>query len=1130
MRKKNIYKILSIVGVLFFGILKSQNEPIELQKNDYLTNSETNFHSGIPNINLPLTNFPLASSINVGVSLSYSTEGASAYKLISDVGRGWSLQYGGNIFKSKVKDEKDYEDRNNSTEAISEVYYYNFLGNSGRFYIDKDQTTNKLIAVQIQPSKNKITVAKDDTKPNKILSFSITDENGNSYLFDKVNISKIRVGLDSSIPEAPLNTKLVNTAFLLSTIKDNKNQQVASFEYEITTELITQAIGTLQEYKIKKINISNQGSIEFKYISNPTTHSLKNKGNIDWYQMDKLIVKDKNNVIVSQYAFLHTISDRNFLDELASLDKDNNVIQKHSFEYNKLIAVGPDMVNSVDGYGYTNLYNPCSLDNGALMRPNSTNPKTVNINTLKSISLPTGGRIEYEFESNSIDITGRALEDYCLYGTCYEYYDVDKIYTLDFDSYKNFSNYNLNLPSGYTRFFTIFNYSLYPYPPHKPDVSDEIVYDLHRVDNSIITSEPYLNSANGFVCPDIKSYSFVSPVEIKKVSFVGPRRGQGKLEFYGVKGVRKHKNIFGYGLRIKSVKNYDAGSTTPSKWMKYEYNRFSDPLTSSGETIEEDFMGNPTLLDENVKPDKAIGYANVKAINMLDNSYTKYIFYDAKELFDLSGLNYTYIDFGSYLRRMGLFKQKEVYGISNNLLQETGFSYQSETLPISNIKHDGVAVQKTFIKKETKTVKDYINGNSQTVINTVENNYENQYNNLIYSKETLYDGSIVEKNFKYAKEKNIQKLINANMVGTVLETEVKNDGKVISRIETKLDDASTLYPTSTLMYNVPNQSSFKKIAFNNYDDKGNLRELLAENEIPTATIWGYYQTQPIAEIVGATYASVSNLTSVKAAITASNADADNPANENALLLALDNVRKDIALKSYQITTYTYDPLIGITSKTSSSGAREAYVYDSSHRLSKILDKEGKTLNTYDYHYSPPLFANDEMAQEYRSNNCSPGFLPQKYMYTVPANKYFSYASKVDANQMAYNDVLANGQSVTNQNAGCVPMACTVVKGYDIATLNSASLTMPNTSNFRLQMSFPYDSSLTWAVGKSVGIINGNCLTYVANSFGARVINYGAWKITIYQNGNIVAQLTTGSSSIPNGTIVNFDLTLPIDPF
>lgn len=1103
--------------MLFSANYKGQNEPIWLQKNDHLSNSDVNVHNGIPDISLPLFNISALSNISIGVSISYSTEGVSAHKMISDVGKGWGLQYGGSIFKNNLKNVNDYLISDTANESSSEIYYYSFLGKSGRFYIGKDQTTNELIAVQLQPSNNKIIITKNSATTNKVSSFIIIDENGNSYLFDKINIDKFHFGYQITPQELPSNTKVGNSAFLLSTITNNKNQQVATFEYDTTTELVSQSIGMVQENKIKKINVNGHGSIEFKYIPNSVPHSVQNKGNADWYRMDRLILRDKNNNIINQYAFL---GDGIFLNDLQSLDKDNHILSKHTFEYNKSLGGSPD---NFDAFGYVNIYDPCSLDEGVLISPAGTNPKTANINSLKTINLPTGGRIEYEFESNSIVEENTAYNDFCTGGACYDYYDLDKVYTLNFDTNDPSMNYNLNLPAGYNgNLYVKYSYSLYPYPPSKPGVSNEIQYDLLDSDGSILYSNDYISSISSYPCPSIR----VFPYPGEKVFISGARQGYGKLEFYRIKAARKHNNKLGYGLRIKSIKNYDAESVAPSKWVEYEYNKFSNPLITSGESIDEDLGISGDYFQENVS-NRIIGYSNIKVINKLDQTYIKYIFYSSQEIFNLSGLTYSFINFSGYLTRAGLMKKKEVYGNNNNLIQESEFSYQPEILTFSNIKYDGQPIKKIFIKKETKTIKDKTDDVFLT--NTLENQYDNLYNNVISRKQISYDGSVIESNFKYANEKSIQKLLNANIVSTPLETEVKNDGTVVSKSEVKLDDPSTLYPTSALTYNVQNQNSSKKITFNNYDDKGNLRETGAESGIPTATIWGYHQTQAIAKIVGAAYADIANLSSVIAAISASNADDDDSSNETALILALDNMRKDNALKNYQIETYTYDPFVGITSKTSANGFREIHVYDSSQRISQILDKDGKILKTYNYHYSPTIYTNDEMSNDYITNNCSIGYLPNKYTYVVPAKKYFSLVSQDDANQKALQDIQANGQNTANQNVGCAPLSCTISKGYDIAVLNSASLTMPSTTSFRLQMNFPYNSSLSWAIGQTVGKINGNCIEAITGimSFAGRTFTYGNWKITVYPNGNIFARLTTGSSSLPNGTIVNFDITFPI---
>lgn len=66
-------------------------------------------------------------------------------------------------------------------------------------------------------------------------------------------------------------------------------------------------------------------------------------------------------------------------------------------------------------------------------------------------------------------------------------------------------------------------------------------------------------------------------------------------------------------------------------------------------------------------------------------------------------------------------------------------------------------------------------------------------------------------------------------------------------------------------------------------------------------------------------------------VTRSNADVDNTS-EQALQSALDLFRNKSELANFQITTYVYDPLIGMKSMTPPSGIREIYQYDSAGRL------------------------------------------------------------------------------------------------------------------------------------------------------------------------------------------------------
>lgn len=230
--------------------------------------------------------------------------------------------------------------------------------------------------------------------------------------------------------------------------------------------------------------------------------------------------------------------------------------------------------------------------------------------------------------------------------------------------------------------------------------------------------------------------------------------------------------------------------------------------------------------------------------------------------------------------------------------------------------------------------------------------------NLISKKVFVSDNSIIQTNYQYAHEKNNTKLINANIIATPLETTVtskKNSseaGKIISKTEVRYDDPAHLFPTSVWAQDMETNTSSAELIYNQYDSKGNLLQYTTKDGIPTAIIWGYNSNQPIAKITGATYAQVGNL--AIAIIAASDSDASNPANETALLTALGSFRTLPALLNAQVTTYTYDPLIGVRSITPPSGIREVYLYDTANRLKEIRENNasGKILKEFKYNYKP----------------------------------------------------------------------------------------------------------------------------------------------------------------------------------
>lgn len=923
---KKIILSAFLLTALVTNISVAAQNKIGLQKYDYVTNGDTNMFQGIPNISLPLLSLNVPTTdINIGLSLNYTAESASAFNLISDVGKGWNLSSIGSIVRSRTKEENDFTIPTGTLkESNSDVYNYNYPGGSGKFYIGTDKVSSELLGVHTSPSNDKIIITKDNAKPNSVKSFTIVDTKGNRYLFDKININKFR----KFDQHGNVVTKFINSGFFLSKIFNVKNEEVVAIEYETTIEASTQPVGSLQRQKIKKINVQGAGSIEYSYI-NPGPIGIENGDNKDVYRLNSLVLKNSQNQIINQYSFKNMSSD--YLRELVNLDKNNNPIQTFSFEYNQ------EGSYLADNNGYPIAGDGCGLDTGQLFIPGHTNTKSVSYNTLKRIILPTGGVTEYEFESHSIPDVRQ--DTYCKGLECYyDNYDIDKIYTLNYDT-KIKDYYTITLPPGYqNRLFVKNNYTFYASPQAMPG---RVNFIKPRINNE---AGDDLGDCEG----ELTWFTHVpGPIN---VSLYAHRKGYGTLDFYAPKLQKKDKNEYGYGLRIKSIKNYNPGSSSPLSHTRYEYASFIDPLLSSGQKLEL-FRDGIDYIGE-TKETNPIGYTDIKVTNMINGNYSKYYFFPP---YSLQGIIQPSFDdddrnMSIYINTTGILQKKEDYSPTNQLLQKSESAYQLKEVPFANITTGGNPVKKVIISKQTSGTESYISGSTKKLAGSSETQFEDMYGNISLSKEILSDGTVVEQSYLYPQDKGVQKLLNANMVNIPLETNMKKNGKAVGKSETKFDDPSNLYPTSVVTYNLQNQNPITAMTLDVYDAKGNLVQATGKSGVPTTTIWGYYGTQAIATIAGAAYAQVSSLGTVTAAIAASNADYDNPANEPALVQALENLRKDPALQNYSVTGTTYDPLIGVTQSISANGIRTVNIYNSANRLIKVTDSEGKTLQESQYNY------------------------------------------------------------------------------------------------------------------------------------------------------------------------------------
>lgn len=492
-------------------------------------------------------------------------------------------------------------------------------------------------------------------------------------------------------------------------------------------------------------------------------------------------------------------------------------------------------------------------------------------------------------------------------------------------------------------------------------------------------------NTNGIVIPPGNyepNISFAKHHSLKKI--INKYGGISEFDYQlkmGTNSLWGSSIIYGAGLVISSKKTIPQIGNSTNTTYNYQNLRgltlvedFLDVSFMSHYTVTKLFTSTPKLIDNESTPLQQFPFG----VSQKQGSFFGTV---TESVYDLSSMNLMSRNINEYIPNIeGIYRRPLM---SNQIYKNAAdvevkrISYNYDMVNLETINSAEYLIEsrsqfsnsgKYFIKTDTPLYvnrvslasrTETVNTTSGDIINTTNYNYFSSNNILRNTVSSSSLGVNKEERYYYAQDNevaldpNVSTLVSQNIIGIPLLKQIYNGTEKLSEEKTVYANDSTTNNLLLPKYEYAkkgtdiNSALEKTATYDSYDDKGNVTQYTPENGVPDSIIWGYNKTKPIAKISNIAYANIpANL--ITAAQNASNIN-NNEAN---LLTALNAIRVSTtpALVNAMITTYTYIPLVGVSTITDPKGDKILYTYDSYGRLQNVRDKDNNILSEKDYYY------------------------------------------------------------------------------------------------------------------------------------------------------------------------------------
>ncbi|WP_157547238.1 hypothetical protein [Kordia zhangzhouensis] len=208
-------------------------------------------------------------------------------------------------------------------------------------------------------------------------------------------------------------------------------------------------------------------------------------------------------------------------------------------------------------------------------------------------------------------------------------------------------------------------------------------------------------------------------------------------------------------------------------------------------------------------------------------------------------------------------------------------------------------------------------------------------------------GDTYETIIRYPYEENHTQLLAENRLNVPLNTKQYKDSELMMTAVTTYASFTgsdpVNNPTNLLLQSMSaakkTNALEERVTYHGYNKYGQVREVSKTDGTHITYLWGYNYNYPVAKIENATYTEIASIVDET---TIQNLT------DTTLTNTLDALRA--GLPNAMVTTYVFEPMIGMTQSIDPRGRNIYYQYDTMGRLQYVLDHDGNVLSQNNYHY------------------------------------------------------------------------------------------------------------------------------------------------------------------------------------